>query len=97
MKQLQADFLAFFGMKLGSENVVAPDCGGKGLAISCTRGNDGAIRWLGKKTVDEIDIAAGRNASKDRTSWLLDINLIPTDLRDLQSVSIRKSDDVAFE
>ncbi len=40
-QQLQTDFLAFLGMKLRGEDVVAPNRRGEGLAVTGAGGDDG--------------------------------------------------------
>src|SRR5207302_7438446 len=48
-------------------------------------------------TVDEIDIAAGRNAAQERTFRARDFKLVPTDLRNLEAVVACEANDFALE
>lgn len=95
LQQLQADVLAFFGMKLGRENVFAPDGGGEGFAVSGAGSHNGGLSRLGKKAVNEIDVAPRRNSAKERAIGTNHIELVPTDLRDLEAALARESNHFA--
>src|SRR5271170_6573547 len=84
LQQAQADRLAFLGMKLRGVNIIAPDGGGEGLPVRRARRYDGLIGGLRKKAVDEIDVAAARNAAKQRAIRLCQLDPVPADLRDFQ-------------
>src|SRR5882724_1639801 len=81
LKKLQADLLAFFGVKLRRINVVAPDGGGEGLSVNRARGDDGGIERLWEKAVDEINVTAAGNIAEQRAIRLREFNLVPADLR----------------
>src|SRR5256885_13129413 len=90
MKQLQAHFLIFVRMKLSRIEVVLADCRGEVFSVSSAGGNDCGMDWLGKVAMDEIDIAAARNALEEGTVTLNYLDLIPSDLRNLQAGVVRK-------
>ncbi len=96
-QQLQSDALAFFGMELGGKDVVAPDGGGKGIAIIGLGGDDAFVHRLWVEAVDEIDVATALDIAEQRAIRPGDFDLIPADLWDLQSVFFREADDIAFE
>src|ERR1035441_10353886 len=96
-QQLQADLLALLRVKLRRENVVAPDGRRKGVAVFRARGDNRLGRRLGIKAVDEIHVAAAGDAAIERAIGLHDFNLVPPDLRNLQSVLFGKADDAALE
>ncbi len=96
-QQLQADFLAFFGVKLGGEDVVAPDGGGEGVAIFGAGGDDAGIGGLRVEAVDKIDVAAAGDAAVEGAVGAGDIDLVPADLRDFQTVFNREADHAAGE
>src|SRR5260221_9269245 len=97
LKKLQADLLAFFGVKLRRINVVAPDGGGEGLSVNRACGDDGGIERLRKKAVDEIDVAAAGNIAEQRAIRLGQLDLVPADLRDLQTGLFGEAHDPARE
>ena len=94
---MQADFLAFFGVELGGEDVVAPDGGGEGVAVFGAGGDDAGIGGLGVEAVDEIDVAAAGDAAVEGAVRAGDFDLVPADLRDFQAVFNREPDDAARE
>src|SRR5882724_5179464 len=97
LKKLQADLLAFFRVKLCRINVVAPDGGGEGLSVNRACGDDGGIERLRKKAVDEIDVAAAGNIAEERTIRLRQFDLVPADLRYLQTGLFSEAYDPALE
>jgi hypothetical protein len=96
-QKLQSNFLALFGMKLCGEDVVAPHGGRESLAISGAGSNDGRVRWLREKAVDEIDITALGNTSEEWTIGSCNFELVPSDLRNLKPLLGGKPDDVSLE
>jgi hypothetical protein len=89
--------LAFFGMELGGEHVALPDGGGEGVTVGRARGDDALILRLREKAVDEIDVAAVRNAFVERTVGLGDVDLVPADLGHLQSITLLETHYFPFE
>src|SRR6266496_619187 len=57
------------------------------------RGDDGFICGLRKKAVHEIDVAAAGNAAIQRTLRLCHVELVPPDLRNLETVPVREAHD----
>src|SRR5690349_6881101 len=84
-------------MKLSCENVVFPDRRSKRFAVVCAGRNYGGIRWLWKKAVDEINVASIFHTLKQWAFRLHDLELIPSDLRNLQSIAVRKSHHAAVK
>ena len=97
LQQLQADLLAFLRVKLRGENIVAPDGRRKGVAVIRARRDDGFVRRLRKKAVDEINVAAAGDAAIEWTIGLRDVELVPADLRDFQPGLFREADDAALK
>jgi hypothetical protein len=53
-QNLKADFLAFFRVELGGQDVVAPDAADERAAVVGCGGDDGWIVWDDVVAVDEI-------------------------------------------
>src|SRR5208282_4693853 len=96
-QQLQADLLAFLRVKLRGVDIVAPDGRRKGVTVIRARRDDGFVRRLRKKAVHEINVAAAGDAAIERAIRLLDVELVPADLRDFQSGLLREADDAALK
>jgi len=96
-QQLQADLLTFLRVKLRGVNIVAPDGRRKVVAVIRARRDDGLVHRLRIKAVHEINVAAAGDAAIERTVGLRDFNLVPADLRNLQSGPFREADDAALE
>src|SRR5258706_12016224 len=96
-QQLKADLLAFLRVKLRGVNIGAPDGRRKGATVIRARGDDGLIRWLRKKAVDEISVAAVFNSAKQGAIVFRNLNLIPANLGDFKSGLFRETDDAALK
>lgn len=83
-EEFQAIGLAFFGMELGGENVVAPDRGGKGSSV--VGAGDDDLRVVGSRmeAVDEVEVGTGGDAFEQGAVGSDDVDLIPADLGDLE-------------
>jgi hypothetical protein len=97
LQQLQADILAFFRVKLCGKNIVAPNRRRKRFAVFCSRSNDAGIFRFREKAVDEINVTAVFNSTKKRATGLHNVELVPADLRNFQSILLGKANNVAFE
>src|SRR5437660_10181858 len=84
-------------MKLGGKNIVTPDRGGKRFTVGSARGDNRLIERFGKKTVHKINVAACGDSQKERTTVLRQVDLIPANLRNFQSVPVGEPDHIAFE
>src|SRR5260370_39439028 len=84
-------------MELRRKDVARQDRRGKGLSVIGARGDDRGICRPGKKTVNEIDIDAAFDATKERTIRLDDFEPVPADLRDFQSALLRKPHHLALK
>ena len=73
-------------MELRGENVVAPDGRGEGLAVSRARGDDRVVGGPREETVHKVNVTAVGNSSKEGAGWLREFNLVPANLRNLQSI-----------
>src|SRR5258705_2791074 len=97
VQELQSHFLAFLGVKLRGEDVFSQNRISKGFSVSCLGGDNGRIHRLWKKAVDKIDVALVGDPLKQRAFRLGDLKLVPADLRNLQSIAIRKADNFALK
>src|SRR4051794_36175732 len=84
-------------MKLRRKHIIPPNGRSECLAISRSGRHDGLIHWLRKKAVDEINIATVLDPFIKRTIGLRNLKLVPADLRDLQTIPIRETNDTALE
>src|SRR6516162_8014521 len=96
-QELQPDFLALLRMKLGGEDIVAPNSRSKRLAVSRPRRNNGLVHRFWKEAVDKIDIAVVGDAFKQRTVSPDNFQLVPANLRDFQTVSDGESHDTSLK
>ena len=94
---MQADLLAFLRVKLRGVDIFAPDGRRKGVAVIRARRDDGFVRRLRKKAVDEINVAAAGDAAIERAISLHDVELVPADLRNFQPGLFREADDAALK
>jgi hypothetical protein len=95
LQQLQSDLLAFLRMKLGGEHVVLPH-GGREIPSVVRAGRDDAgVLRLGKEAVDEIDVASVLDAAEQGTLRLRELNLVPADLRNLESLDLGEANHLA--
>ena len=93
----EAERPAFFGVELRGEDIVAPDGGGEGFAVSGARGDEGFIGGLRIIAVDEIHVAAAGDAAVERAIGANDLELVPADLRNFDSARAGEADDPAGE
>lgn len=95
LQQLQPDLLAFLRMKLGGEHVVLPHGGRKIFSVIRSRRNDAGVLRLGEEAVDEIDVAAVLDAAEQGTIRPRELDLVPADLRNLESLDPGEADHLA--
>src|SRR5258708_31879096 len=84
-------------MELSRKHVLPPNRRCERFAILCPRCNQRSTPWFRKKAVDEINVASIRDALEQWTSRLRNFDLVPADLRDLQSPALLEAHHLAFE
>lgn len=95
LQQLQSDFLTFLRMKLGGEHVVLPHGGREIPPVIRLRRNDAGVLRLGEEAVDEIDVAAVLDAAEQGAIRPRELDLVPADLRNLESLDLGEADHLA--
>src|SRR5882724_8675198 len=91
LEQLQTDLLAFLRMELRGKHVLLPNRRGEAFAVSRARRDDRWVNRFGKEAVHEINVTAGRNVTQNRTIRSNHLDLVPANLRDLQSRLLGKT------
>ena len=74
-------------MELRRENILSPDGRGELHAVTRAAGGDRVVLRLRIKAVYEINVATVLDTLKNRALRLDDLDLIPADLRNLQSLA----------
>src|SRR5881394_1011465 len=96
LQQLKANLLAFLRMKLRCEHVVLPDRRGETFAVRRPRCDNRRINRFGKKAVHEINVTAVSYVAQNRTTGSNHLDLVPADLRNLQSGLPGKTDNLSL-
>ena len=76
--------LALLRMELGGVDVFAPDRRGEGDSVLGSGGDNGVVGWLRVEAVDEVEIGALGDALVEGAIRAGDLDLVPTDLGDLE-------------
>src|SRR6266404_5551701 len=84
-------------MKLRGKHIVAPNCGRKSFAVIRARGDNGFVVRFRKETVHEINVTAAWNTFEERAFGFCEFQLVPTNLRDFEPVTVRETNHFALE
>lgn len=95
LQQLQSYLLALLWMKLGGEHIVLPHGRREVPAVIRAGRDDAGVLGLGKEAVDEVDVASVLDAAEQGTIRLRELNLVPADLRNLESFDLGEANHLA--
>src|SRR5688572_3934180 len=84
-------------MELGGVDIVLPHGGREGLAVGGFGGYNAGIARFGIEAVNEIDVRVLIDAAKDGAIRAFDFELVPTDLRNFESVAFLEAHNPSTE